>query len=278
MPIISNISVLVITKGQCPLLEETLKSLASFKEIHVCHSPVSEDETSIERISRKYKASYSVFYWNGQYPKKRQWCLDNLHFQNDWIFMIDADEVASQELITEMSGLDMDGYAGFFVKGLYVLEGKLMRHGFSNNKLCLLHRKKMAFPVVNDLDACGMGEVEGHYQPILIDPIASIGRMKSAVHHYVANESNQWSKKHESYAKWEAFMVARKQHPIDPIPLRNFLKGVVRNCPFSPSLAFAHSLIFRQGWRCGKLGLKWSKMRYYYYKEIRKNIKKYYSN
>ena len=190
--------------------------------------------------------------------------------------MIDADEVASKELVQEMSLLDLEGYAGFFVRGLYVLDGKLMRYGFSNNKLCLFHRKKLGFPVVNDLESFGMGEVEGHYQPIAFEPNSRVGQMESSVHHYVTNESNEWFIKHDNYAKWEAYMVNQKQHPTDPVPIRNFLKVMVRNCPFSPSLAFLHSMILLQGWRHGKVGLKWSKMRYYYYSEIRKNIKKYY--
>src|SRR5690606_18285779 len=100
--------------------------------------------------------------WDGRYPKKRQWCLENIGTRSDWIFFIDADEEATPEFITEIRSINWrkNLNAGFFVKARYALDGRILKHGFSNNKLCILHKKRMAFPVVNDLDFPGMGEIE----------------------------------------------------------------------------------------------------------------------
>ncbi len=33
------------------------------------------------------------FHFNGTYPKKKNWSLDNLPFRNEWVLIVDADEV-----------------------------------------------------------------------------------------------------------------------------------------------------------------------------------------
>ena len=33
------------------------------------------------------------FHFNGTYPKKKNWALDNLPFRNEWVLIVDADEV-----------------------------------------------------------------------------------------------------------------------------------------------------------------------------------------
>ena len=50
--------------------------------------------------------------------------------------------------------------------GAISLDGRVLRHGLANNKLALFDRRAFVFPVVGDLDLPGMGEIEGHYQPV----------------------------------------------------------------------------------------------------------------
>lgn len=268
---ITDISVLIVTRGACPLLESTLRSLKAFKYIYICHTP--NGEAHIRNLAECYDCSYSEFSWGGQYPKKRQWCLNHLNLTNDWVLMIDADEQMTPELEAELRNLqrkyDLTRYGGFFIRGHYVLDKKVMKYGFSNNKLCLMHRERMRYPVVEDIEAKGMGEIEGHYQPVLVGHKFKTGQLKNPILHII-NDSDEWLDKHDNYAEWEAFMVTRRLHPKDPVPVRNLLKNFARLFPFSPQLVFLHSYFLRQGFRHGKQGLVWSKMRYHYRKTVRR--------
>jgi glycosyltransferase involved in cell wall biosynthesis len=154
-------SVIVATRNEERRIVRCLEALQAFDEIIVADSR-STDRT--QELAAQNGASVIDFAWNGRYPKKRQWCLDHLPLRHDWVFFVDADEIVTKELTEEIRALNFQA-PGYFVRGAYIFEGKPLRHGLQNNKLALLDRRRMEFPVVDDLDMPGMGEIEGHYQP-----------------------------------------------------------------------------------------------------------------
>ena len=44
-------------------------------------------------MAAEHGATVVQFYFKGTYPKKKNWALDNLPFQNHWVLIVDADEV-----------------------------------------------------------------------------------------------------------------------------------------------------------------------------------------
>lgn len=254
-----GISVIVCTKSEAPNIARCLESLRDFDDVVVVDSG-STDNTP--EIARDMGFRVENFVWNGVYPKKRQWCLDNLELKHDWVFFVDADEVVTPAIIGQLRNIDHT-YAGYFVRGQYVFEGKLLSYGLQNNKLALLNRCKVRFPIVNDLDIKGMGEIEGHYQPCVIDfyKNAKVGQITAALHHYAYERPVAWKARHERYARWEAGMDLKFAWPDDC----RFSKRLFRNLPAKPLVAFLHSYVFKQGFKDGKAGLKFalSRMRYY---------------
>jgi diguanylate cyclase (GGDEF)-like protein len=71
-------------------------------------------------------AQVMPFTWSGRYPKKRQWCLDNLSLKHDRVFFVDADEEVTKELAAEIAALDFRS-AGYFVPGRYVMNGSALK-------------------------------------------------------------------------------------------------------------------------------------------------------
>ena len=47
---------------------------------------------SIE-IAEQMNAKVVQFEFNGTWPKKKNWALENLPLKNEWVFIVDADEV-----------------------------------------------------------------------------------------------------------------------------------------------------------------------------------------
>ncbi len=255
------VSVIVVTKNEAARIGRCLAALSAFDEVVVVDSS-SSDETAA--LAEQLGAVVVPFIWNGLYPKKRQWCLDHLSLKHDWVFFVDADEVVTHDLVAEIRALFKRGpqAAGYFVKGRYVLNGRTLRHGLQNNKLCLFDRRCLSFPVVDDLDLPGMGEVEGHYQPVLTAP-GKLGRLNAPLLHFAYDE--RWDERHMRYAAWERGMNAKKAWPRDPANSREILKRVFRALPGRGIAAFLHCYIVKRGFLEGRAGLWFaaSRMRYY---------------
>lgn len=261
------VSVLVCAKNEGKCLGRCLASLSAFDDIVVIDSH-SADDTAL--IAQSYGARVVPFAWNGQYPKKRQWCLDQLALAYEWILFVDADEVIPETLALEIAAiLQNPAHEGYFIEGLYVMQGRVLRHGLRNAKLVLFRRHIFSFPVVNDLGIPGMGEMEGHYQPVPLRK-AAIGRLKNPLLHYAYESGEGWQSRHERYALWEAGMDRRDAWPVDPVPVRQLMKVLFRRLPCRGAIAFFHSYIYKRGFLDGLAGLTLAQDRFRYYRLVSK--------
>lgn len=260
------VSVIVVTKNEQARIGACLEKLNDFAEVVVVDSQ-SQDRTYA--LVREKNVRVEEFVWNKQYPKKRQWCLDRLELAHDWVFFLDADEIVTDEFIAEVRGLfeNPPVCAGYFVKGHYLMKGKILKHGLQNNKLSLFDRRKFEFPVIDDLDIPGMGEMEGHYQPVLKTGFEAerIGQIKAAIIHDAIDDERAWIFRHQKYARWEIGMNQKNAWPDDPKTWRNFVKNRLRHNRFRPQLVFLTSYILMLGFLDGKNGLEFAnkKMKYY---------------
>ena len=266
------VSVLVATKNEEVRIARCLDALSAFDELVVVDSG-SDDATC--SIAREKGARVERYVWDGQYPKKRQWCLDNLELKHDWVFFVDADELVTDSVVQEISALFDNGIpitSGYFVRADYVWQDKMLQHGLSNNKLVLFDRRRVEFPVVDDLDLPGMGEMEGHYQPVLKVAYAAqkLGQIDARMVHYACDDIGVWDARHERYARWEQGMNLRDAWPHDPVPWRQFMKRIFRSMPFRDVAAFLHCYIFKLGFLDGARGLDFALCRARYYRMIRR--------
>ena len=70
--------------------------------------------------------------WEG-YARQKNWAIDNLPWESDWIFILDADEAVTPELrdeLVRLSKLPTDAipHAGFFVNRSFIFMGNSIRH------------------------------------------------------------------------------------------------------------------------------------------------------
>lgn len=260
------VSVIITTRNEEPRLAACLAALKGFDEVIVVDSN-STDRTPA--IAVEMGARLVPFCWDGRYPKKRQYCLDHIPTRHDWIFFVDADEIVTPALVREIAALDFQ-CAGYFIKGRYVWNRRVLRHGVMNNKLALLDRRKFAFPVVDDLDLPGMGEMEGHYQPVLRPACRGerIGRLDCALIHDAAQDRRAWDARHQRYIQWERGMNARKAWPPDPVPLRQGLKTLFRALKGRGMIMFLYGYVWKRGFLDGWAGLDFARSRAAYYNAI----------
>ncbi|MCD8493952.1 MAG: glycosyltransferase family 2 protein [Alphaproteobacteria bacterium] len=264
------LSVLVTVKNEAKRIDKCIAGLQGrFGQVVVIDSESGDGTAEKAAHAGAEVVSYR---WNGRYPKKRQWCLENLRLKYDWVFFLDADEEITPDFWEELSRIDWKTAlaAGFFVKSVYVWKGRVLRHGLKNNKLCILHRARLAFPEVDDLDIPGMGEIEGHYQPLRKPGFedAPLGQIRAPILHHTLEDEAGWQARHERYARWEAGMDEKGAWPQDPVWTRRWLKALFKALPCRGNIAFLHSFILKGGFRDGRAGLALARSRRDYYRAI----------
>src|ERR1035438_222083 len=84
------VTVIIPTRNEARHLARCLEGARLCAEIYVVDSQ-STDETV--EIARTFDAKVVQFHYGGGWPKKRQWALDSLSFENEWVLLLDADEI-----------------------------------------------------------------------------------------------------------------------------------------------------------------------------------------
>lgn len=270
------VSVVIVTKQEEKAIATCLDALTAFDEVVVVDS-ASRDKTT--EIAKEKGVRVIDFQWNGQYPKKRQWVLDNVPLRHDWVFFVDADEMVTKELTNEIRKIfarGMPEVAGYFITGRYFIRGKnsiagrLLNFGLPNRKLALLNKTRMTFPAVDDLDIPGMGEIEGHYQPVARDEnVISIGMLKSHLVHHALDDEHAWAFRHQKYARWEAGMNIKGAWPDDPVPWRQKVKACLRFTKYRPWIVFFVTFFLFLGFLDGRRGWDFALRRFRYYSLIK---------
>ena len=199
------VSVVVMTKNEEENLPKCLASVVEFDEVFVVDSR-SEDRT--QEIARAAGVEVVEFVWHGRYPKKKQWCLENLPFRHDFVLYLDADEELTTPLVDEVAGLAAGGFdrVGYFVALDYVFLGRRLRHGLRVYKLVLFDRHRARYVERDDLDVENMWEVEGHYQP-RID--GQVGSLQARMIHRDEGGLYDYFERHNRYSDWEAAVRSR---------------------------------------------------------------------
>src|ERR1017187_10123193 len=89
------VTVVIPTRNEARHLSRCLEAARLCSEIYVIDSQ-STDETV--EIARTFDAKVVQFHYGGGWPKKRQWALDSLSFENEWVLLLDADEILRNRL------------------------------------------------------------------------------------------------------------------------------------------------------------------------------------
>src|SRR5947208_148559 len=120
------VSVLVPVKNEAENLRRCLPALAWADEVFVVDSQSTDDTVS---VAEGFGARVVQFHFNGRYPKKKNWALDNLPFRNEWVLIVDADEVVVPELAEEIARRTAaDEADGFYLNMKYFFLGRRIRH------------------------------------------------------------------------------------------------------------------------------------------------------
>jgi glycosyltransferase involved in cell wall biosynthesis len=118
------LSVIIITKNESHHISRCLHSIAWAEEIIVLDSG-SEDDTV--KLAKQFTEKVFVTDWPG-FGKQKQRALEKA--SGDWVLSLDADEIITPELKTEIEqAIKQNAAIGFEIPRLSTYCGKEIRHG-----------------------------------------------------------------------------------------------------------------------------------------------------
>src|SRR3984957_20934048 len=107
------VSVIVAVRNEEKNLSRCLEALRDAGEVYVIDSQ-STDATP--EIARSFGAKVVQFHYQGGWPKKRQWAIDTLPIEFDWILLVTAEQALTPELADEIRRAIADGADnGYFI-------------------------------------------------------------------------------------------------------------------------------------------------------------------
>jgi glycosyltransferase involved in cell wall biosynthesis len=255
------LSVLVPVKNEAANLRDCLASVSFAHEIVVVDSGSTDDTQGIAVAAG---ARVIQFAWNGKLPRKKNWALENVPWQHEWVLIIDADERITPELEHEIRQAICRGDAdGFYLnRRFWFLDGWINHCGYFPSWNLRLFRHRLGryeqIAIGNDIAS---GDNEVHEHVLLNGPVEYLS---TPMEHYAFPDIATFVEKHDRYSSWEA-AARTKLHSEDENSLRSrpfgsglerkrWLRNLATGAPFRPSLRSLYHYVWRQGFRDGYRG------------------------
>ena len=253
------LTVIVAVKNEEDTIEDCLLSVEWADQVFVVDSQ-STDRT--EEIATRMGASVIQFVYDGSWPKKRNWALQELPIRNEWVLLLDADERVTPELNDGIAqAVNQEQYNGYYIKWKFIFLGSWMKHSWSHGWMLRLFRHGKG--EYEDLGMRGEGgwDAEVHENVVVDGPC---GRLNGLLDHYSEQSLFQWIRKQNEFSDWNAKrrldQLAQPVPPLsflfsgDPGKMRKWLKAVFIRLPFQPALLFLWLYFIKGGFRDGRAG------------------------
>ncbi len=211
------------------------------------------------------------FDFNGTWPKKKNWALENLPFRHEWVFILDADEVLPPAAEAEFRRIVTDPHptcSGYWINRRFMFMGRWLRHAYYPNWNLRLFRHRLGrYEKLTGADtASGDNEVHEH---VVVQ--GETGRLQAEMDHYAFPSMEVFIEKHNRYSNWEA-RVALDRHllgsdrslQLSAVGWRRRLKTLAQRLPFRPTLRFLYVYLGQRGFLDGREGYYFARLHAFY--------------
>jgi len=256
------LSVLVPVKNEGANLRDCLASVSFAEEIVVVDSASTDGTLAIAKAAG---ARVVQFVWNGSFPRKKNWALENIPWQHEWVLIVDADERVTPQLEREIREAirrtDVDGF--YLNRRFWFLDGWINHCGyFPSWNLRLFRHRLGRYEQIEIEDNVLSGDNEVH-EHVMLNGLAEY--LSAPMEHYAFPDIATFVEKHNRYSTWEA-AASGKLHEREgektlratpfgtPVERKRWLKKLATRTPFRPSLRFLYHFVWKQGFRDGYRG------------------------
>jgi glycosyltransferase involved in cell wall biosynthesis len=258
------VSVVVPIKNEEANLPRCLGSVQWATEILVVDSQSIDGSV---QIAEKHGAKVVQFHFNGTWPKKKNWALENLPFRNEWVFILDADEVLPPEAAEEFARAIANAgeIAGYWINRRFMFLGRWLRHAYYPNWNLRLFRHQLGRFEQITAAPTDSGDNEVHEHVIVRGPTA---RLRCEIEHYAFPSVEVFLEKHNRYSNWEARVAVegelRAGVAHEQVELKRALKKFARRLPFRPLLRFLYIYVWQKGFLDGREGYYFARLHAFY--------------
>ncbi|MGI0491103.1 glycosyltransferase family 2 protein [Alkalinema pantanalense CENA528] len=263
------VSVLIPARNEEANLPACLQSVSRADEVFVVDSQSSD--RSVE-IAESYGAQVVQFQFNGRYPKKKNWSLDNLPFRNPWVLIVDCDERITPELWDEIAeAIQNPAFQGYYLNRKVFFLGKWIRYGgkYPDWNLRLFQHAQGRYENLGTEGMRNTGDNEVHEHVVLQ---GEVGYLKHDMLHIDFRDIYHWLERHNRYSNWEAQVYYNLRNGKDEagtiganlfggaVQRKRFLKKIWVRLPFRPFLRFILFYILRLGFLDGQAGYTYGRL------------------
>jgi glycosyltransferase involved in cell wall biosynthesis len=254
------VSVIVPIRNEATNLPRCLGSVHWADEIFVVDSQSTDDSV---QIAAQHDARVEQFHFNGTWPKKKNWALENLPFRNEWVFILDADEVlpagAEKELAAAIA--NAGNIAGYWINRRFFFLGRWLRHAYYPNWNLRLFRHSLGrYEKLTDLPT-GSGDNEVHEHVTVQGPTS---RLSCEIDHYAFPSIEVFIEKHNRYSNWEARIASEHGEggalAHEHVDFKRSLKTFAKRLPFRPWLRFLYIYVWQKGFLDGREGYYFARL------------------
>lgn len=257
------VSVLVPAKNEELNLPGCLESLSRADEVFVVDSH-SCDRTL--EIAEQAGARAVQFPFNGHWPKKKNWSLDNLPFRNEWVMIVDCDERIPPQLWDEIAlAIENPDIVGYYLNRRVFFLGTWIRYGgkYPDWNLRLFRHDRGRYENLHTENIPNTGDNEVH-EHVLLN--GTVGYLKTDMLHVDCRDIYHWLERHNRYSNWEArvyynLLAGMTENGTiggnllgSAVQRKRFLKKIWVHLPFRPALRFFVVYVLRFGFLDGRAG------------------------
>ena len=258
------VSILIPIRNEASNLPRCFQSIAWADEVFVVDSKSTDG--SIE-MAEKFGAKVVQFDFNGTWPKKKNWALENLPFKHPWVFILDADEELTPDAEAEFRSIVTQTdpkIVGYWINRRFHFMGTWLKHAYypNWNLRLFLHRLGRYEKLTSVETASGDNEVHEH---VVVK--GEVGHLKTEMNHYAFPDIGVFIEKHNRYSNWEA-RVALDQYlhgsqwaiQSKQVGLLRKLKAISQKLPFRPLQRFLYVYVYQKGFLDGIEGYYFARL------------------
>jgi glycosyltransferase involved in cell wall biosynthesis len=251
------ISVVILTLNEATNLPRCLASISWCDDILVVDSGSTDNTVALAQATgaRILQRPFDNF------ANQRNFALDHGQLRHEWVLHLDADEEASNELLTAMRAVveSPEHKTAYRVAGQIIFMDRWLKHAgmYPCYQVRFGDRDRLRFKQV------------GHGQREAL-PAAELGTLDAdLIHHNFSKGVADWFTRHAHYARDEAQSRFVDRKPIhlgaffrsrEPLERWRETKRLAARMPFRPLLRFIFVYFFRRGFLDGVAGFRYSVM------------------
>lgn len=264
-----TVSVLIFTLDEEIHLPACLDALAWCDDVILVDS-FSRDRT--EAICRERDVGFHQHLFEG-FGRQRNWALENLPIRHDWVLILDADERVPPELAAELQEIARRAPAdmgAFRVRRRFYMWGRWLRYSslYPTWVVRFIHKNRVRYVNRGHAETQEVQGALGDLRNDLIDE-----NLKGIDEWY--ERQNRYSTKDAEYELEREGAELRPGDLLsgDPLVRRAALKRLAWRMPMRPFIYFLYSYLWRGGFRDGRDGWVFCRMKAQYQAMV--EVKKY---